>query len=101
MDAEELLSRLVFRGWPDDYLFKQSVTELLSRARRGGRRVRAFGEMVALLQQGKDVIAVVLGSNRGHVWQESASLLAYGLGIRDTQLTSLRAVASPIPDDEE
>ena len=50
---------------------------------------------------GKDVIAVVLGSNRGHVWQESASLLAYGLGIRDTQLTSLRAVASPIPDDEE
>ena len=49
MDAEKLLSRLVFRGWPDDYLFKQSVTELLSRARRGGRRVRAFGEMVALL----------------------------------------------------
>jgi serine-type D-Ala-D-Ala carboxypeptidase (penicillin-binding protein 5/6) len=50
---------------------------------------------------GKDVIAVVLGSNRGHVWQESASLLAYGLGIGVTQLTSLRATASPIPDDED
>jgi serine-type D-Ala-D-Ala carboxypeptidase (penicillin-binding protein 5/6) len=50
---------------------------------------------------GTDVIAVILGSNRAHVWQESASLLAYGLGIRDTQLASLRATASPIPDDEE
>ena len=46
---------------------------------------------------GKDVIAVVPGSNRGHVWQESASLLAYGW-IGDTQLTSLRAVALPIRD---
>ena len=38
---------------------------------------------------GKDVIAVVLGSNKARVWQESASLLAYGLGIKDTQLASL------------
>src|SRR5688500_15660479 len=44
VDAEELVSRLVFRGWPDDYLFRQGVTELLARAGRGGRRVRAFGE---------------------------------------------------------
>ena len=36
-------------GWPDDYLFDQVVTDLLKRAGRGGRRVRAFGEMVALL----------------------------------------------------
>jgi hypothetical protein len=48
-NAEELIDRLVYRGWPDDYLFKQSVTQLLVRARGEGRKVRAFGEMVALL----------------------------------------------------
>jgi D-alanyl-D-alanine carboxypeptidase (penicillin-binding protein 5/6) len=50
---------------------------------------------------GKDVIAVVLGSSKGRVWQESASLLAYGLGIKDTQLASLRVSAPVIPGDEE
>jgi len=37
------------RGWPDDVLFEQVVTDLLQRAGKDGRRVRAFGEMVALL----------------------------------------------------
>jgi serine-type D-Ala-D-Ala carboxypeptidase (penicillin-binding protein 5/6) len=49
---------------------------------------------------GKDVIAVVLGSNKARVWQESASLLAYGLGIKDTELASLRVASSAIPDDQ-
>jgi serine-type D-Ala-D-Ala carboxypeptidase (penicillin-binding protein 5/6) len=49
---------------------------------------------------GKEIIAVVLGSTKGRVWQESASLLAYGLGIKDTQLASLRGSASTIPDEE-
>jgi D-alanyl-D-alanine carboxypeptidase (penicillin-binding protein 5/6) len=49
---------------------------------------------------GKDVIAVVLGSNKARVWQESASLLAYGLGITDTQLASLRVAPAGIPDDQ-
>ena len=39
---------------------------------------------------GKDMIAVVLGSNKARVWQESALLLAYGLGIDDTHMASLR-----------
>ena len=30
---------------------------------------------------GKDVIAVVLGDNKSRIWNESANLLAYGLGI--------------------
>jgi len=50
---------------------------------------------------GKEVIGVVLGSNRARVWQESASLLAYGLGINDTQMASLRVTASARADDEE
>jgi serine-type D-Ala-D-Ala carboxypeptidase (penicillin-binding protein 5/6) len=39
---------------------------------------------------GRDVIAVVLGSNKSNVWPESTALLAYGLGLSETQLASLR-----------
>jgi serine-type D-Ala-D-Ala carboxypeptidase (penicillin-binding protein 5/6) len=50
---------------------------------------------------GKDMIAVVLGSNKARVWQESALLLAYGLGIDDTHMASLRVSATSRADDEE
>jgi D-alanyl-D-alanine carboxypeptidase (penicillin-binding protein 5/6) len=49
---------------------------------------------------GKDMIAVVLGSNKARVWQESALLLAYGLGIDDTHMASLRVSATSRADDE-
>jgi D-alanyl-D-alanine carboxypeptidase (penicillin-binding protein 5/6) len=44
---------------------------------------------------GKDVIAVVLGSNKAKVWPESAALLAYGLGLTDNQMASLKIGARP------
>ena len=50
---------------------------------------------------GKDMIAVVLGSNKARVWQESALLLAYGLGIDDTHMASLRVSATSRADGEE
>jgi D-alanyl-D-alanine carboxypeptidase (penicillin-binding protein 5/6) len=50
---------------------------------------------------GKNRIAIVLGSNKARVWQESASLLAYGLGINDTQMASLRVTASAAAEDDE
>jgi MEDS: MEthanogen/methylotroph, DcmR Sensory domain len=48
-DAKETLSKFMVNGWPDEKLFRQTVAELLARARRHGGKVRAFGEMVALL----------------------------------------------------
>ena len=36
-------------GWPDEERFFRLVRGLLSCARRDGRKVRAFGEMVALM----------------------------------------------------
>jgi len=39
---------------------------------------------------GRDVIAVVLGSNKARVWDESAGLLAYGLGIPASRMDSFR-----------
>jgi hypothetical protein len=49
LDADRTLKKFMMRGWPDDILFEHVVSDLLGRAGRGGRRVRAFGEMVALL----------------------------------------------------
>jgi hypothetical protein len=49
LDAEQTLGQFIRDGWPDDELFAACVGRILRRARRGGRQVRAFGEMVALL----------------------------------------------------
>jgi hypothetical protein len=49
LDAELTLSRFIVNGWPDEEIFDPLVTGLIARAGRGGRRVRAFGEMVAIL----------------------------------------------------
>jgi hypothetical protein len=50
LNADETLNRFMVGGWPDDERFKSVVSDLLARARGAqGRRVRAFGEMVALL----------------------------------------------------
>ena len=49
LDAETMLSIFMVKGWPDDELFNGFVADILARCTRDGRRVRAFGEMVALL----------------------------------------------------
>lgn len=49
LDAEEALAKFMHDGWPDENLFSWFVADLLAQAGKGGRRVRAFGEMVALL----------------------------------------------------
>ncbi len=61
LDAEATLSRFMIKGWPDEERMLQVVGGLLGRARGQGRRVRAFGEMVALLwQQGQTGATVQL-----------------------------------------
>ena len=35
--------------WPDDVLFHEVIGGILERAKRNGRTVRAFGEMVAVM----------------------------------------------------
>jgi hypothetical protein len=48
--AEETLERFMVNDWPDEALFTQCVSELLSLGRgETNRKVRAFGEMVAIL----------------------------------------------------
>lgn len=49
LDAEQTLAKFMVDGWPDQKRFEQAVNDILKPASQGGRRVRAFGEMVALL----------------------------------------------------
>src|SRR5215216_1001738 len=49
LDAEETLSKFMVDGWPDETLFMETVSSLIERGECKERRIRAFGEMVALL----------------------------------------------------
>ena len=49
LDAEQTLAQFMVGGWPNDDLFNRLIAQLLHPAREQGRRVRAFGEMVALM----------------------------------------------------
>lgn len=49
LDAAATLQRFLVNGWPDRQLFEQTIGELLARGRRRHPKVRAFGEMVALM----------------------------------------------------
>jgi hypothetical protein len=67
LDAETALTRFMVRHWPDDELFGDLVNRLILRASVRNRRVRAFGEMVALLWARGDVAATV---RLEHLWQQ-------------------------------
>jgi len=61
LDAERTLSTFMVDGEPDPHRFATVIGTLLERATSGGRPVRAFGEMVALLwAQGKRTAAARL-----------------------------------------
>jgi hypothetical protein len=49
LSAEQTLEKFMVNGWPDEHLFLQTVSGILKKAKCKNRRVRAFGEMVALL----------------------------------------------------
>jgi hypothetical protein len=49
IDAQDMLSKFIIDGSLDERIFKKLAAALLARARKNGRQVRAFGEMVALL----------------------------------------------------
>lgn len=74
--AEEALARFMVKQWPDDDLFAELITELITRARGNGRRVRAFGEMVALLWARGDQAATV---RLEYLWNQVCRSQAFSL----------------------
>jgi len=57
--AENVLAQFMENHSPDEGLFVDVVSKILARARGDGRRVRAFGEMVALLWARGDHAATI------------------------------------------
>ncbi|HKR03327.1 MAG TPA: MEDS domain-containing protein [Bacteroidia bacterium] len=49
VNAKDALAKFMVNDVPDETLFKEFVSSLISRARKNSGRVRAFGEMVAIL----------------------------------------------------
>jgi hypothetical protein len=49
LDARQTLSKFMIEGWPDEKRFKEQMDILMKRASKEQRKVRAFGEMVAVL----------------------------------------------------
>jgi len=67
LEANETLARFMVDGRPDDSLFQTLLQDLMPRVRQGGRRVRAFGEMVAVLWEQGNKEAVF---RLEHLWQD-------------------------------
>lgn len=59
LDAAETMARFLVGGTPDAAMFGAVVGGLVRRARASGRRVRAYGEMVALLWSDGQVNAAI------------------------------------------
>lgn len=98
LDAHLTLQKFMSNGWPSDELFAEVVLKVLQRARTGGRRVRAFGEMVAVLwAQGHNGATVRLE----HLWNEFMRAHSFSLfcaypksGFTDKTLHSLHQICS-------
>ena len=76
LEAEEALARFMVKQWPDDQLFGELVSELITRARGKSRRVRAFGEMVALLWARGDQAATI---RLEYLWHQICQSQAFSL----------------------
>lgn len=49
IDATDLLAQFMINGLPDEFAFRSRIKIILDLARQNGRKVRGFGEMVAIL----------------------------------------------------
>src|ERR1700681_1311861 len=77
LEAAETLSKFMVDGWPDDRRFAAEMKSLLRQtAPDGSRKVRAFGEMVALLwAEGKQDAALRLEE----LWNDLARTESFSL----------------------
>src|SRR5713226_1424013 len=75
-DAAETLSKFMVDGLPDAGRFFEVIGDMITQAAEGRLRVRAFGEMVALLwEEGNQAGAVLLEE----LWNELARTHAFSL----------------------
>src|SRR5688500_12393154 len=66
LDADDALAAFMVNNWPDEKLFNYFVSQVLLRARKNQRKVRAFGEVVAVLWEQGNSGATVQVENLWH-----------------------------------
>lgn len=76
VDAAQTLASFTVDGTLDPVSFDREIGGLIERAGRGGRRVRAFGEIVALLWDAGDIGAAI---ELEALWNELGERLAFSL----------------------
>jgi hypothetical protein len=77
LDARQVLSKFMKDGWPDEVLFLRTVEEILDVARQRNRKLRAFGEMVAILWEQGHSGATVYLENLWHRFQTKHQMSLY------------------------
>jgi signal transduction histidine kinase/ActR/RegA family two-component response regulator len=94
LDAAATLSRIVVDGMPDPERFAQVIGGEITRAMRGGRRLRVFDEMVGpLLSRGHASATIRLEE----LWNELGQTHAFRLlGAYSLDLLGGRGLAQPI-----
>jgi len=75
-DAAELLSRFMVDGEPEATRFRETITTVIGSVSQGGRRVRVYGEMVALLLDDGDVASALALEN---LWNDLAETNPFAL----------------------
>lgn len=67
IDVNDVFPQILVNGRLDEAQFNKYVTDLINRAKQGNRKVRAFGELVAVLwEQGSCGVTVELE----HLWHK-------------------------------
>ena len=91
-DAAEMLDTFMVDGAPDACRFSDAIGSVVAHATAGGRRVRVFGEMVALLWDEGDVSATL---RLEELWNELAERQAFSLLCAYPSQTFLDAPGEP------
>ena len=76
LDAAETLARFMVDGRPDAELFLATVGRTIEHVTTGGRRVRAFGEMVALLAANGEYEAAI---RLEQLWNDLRAMYSFSL----------------------
>lgn len=95
LDAEETLAKFMVMGWPDEDFFRAAVTDILQRAQGDNRRVRAFGEMVAILWARGNTGATV---HLEHLWHRLCNEQSFSLFCAYPQIGFTRDASASIQE---
>jgi hypothetical protein len=76
LDADQTLSKFMVNGIPDENYFNRTISNVLKIARKDGRHVRAFGEMVVLLWQRGNAMGTI---QLEHLWNKLGTSETFSL----------------------